>query len=165
MTTPPRRPPTKDEIVAACILDITRDGKPIVSRDEAKHLTAKEVFEVFRDRIAVDHIVPRAIGGEDHHSNYQPLLREAEHKPKTKKDIAAIAKTKRIAKQQQEFRSRLLAKSGLAEDVGIMQTSRSKRPSRALPGTKASGLKKKMNGKVERRQDNGRDLRTRRHFD
>ena len=151
MTTPPRRPPTKDEIVAACILDITRDGKPIVSREEAKHLTAKEVFEVFRDRIHIDHVVPRAIGGEDHHANYQPLLREAEHKPKTKKDISAIAKTKRIEKAQQEFRNKLLAKSGLADDVCVSQTGRSKIPSRPLPGSKASGLKKKMSGKVEKR--------------
>lgn len=151
MTTPPRRPPTKDEIVAACILDITRDGKPIVSREEAKHLTAKEVFEVFRDRIHIDHVVPRAIGGEDHHANYQPLLREAEHKPKTKKDITAIAKTKRIEKQHQEFRTKLLAKTGLADDVCVSQTGRSKIPSRPLPGSKASGMRKRMSGKVEKR--------------
>lgn len=154
MTTPPRRPPTKDEIVAACILDITRDGKPIVSREEAKHLTAKEVYEVFRDRIDVDHIVPRAVGGPDHHANYQPLVRATEHKKKTKRDRKEIAKTDRIVEEQQEFRKRLLAKTGLADDVCVSQTGRSKIPSRPLPGTKASGLKKKMSGKVERRQTN-----------
>lgn len=151
MTTPPRRPPTKDEIVAACILDITRDGKPIVSREEAKHLTAKEVYDVFRDRIDVDHIVPRTVGGADHHANYQPLLRATEHKPKTKKDITAIAKTKRIEKAQKEFRNKLLAKTGLADDVCVSQTGRSKIPSRPLPGSKASGMRKRMSGKVEKR--------------
>lgn len=154
MTTPPRRPPTKDEIVAACILDITRDGKPIVSREEAKHLTAREVYETFKERINIDHIIPRAIGGEDHHANYQPLLREAEHKPKTKKDITAIAKTKRIEKAQKEFRTKLLAKSGLAESVCVSQTNGSRIRSRPLPGTKASGMRKRMSGKVERRETN-----------
>lgn len=152
----PRRKPTKDEIIAACILDITRDGKPIVSREEAKHLTAKEVFEVFKDRIDIDHVVPRAIGGDDHHANYQPLLRATEHKVKTKRDVREIAKTKRIVKAQSAHEAAMEAKISLAPDVAKMETKRSRKwATRPMPGTKKSGLRKKFNGTVERRTDTG----------
>lgn len=156
MTTPPRRPPTKDEIVAACILDIIRDGKPIVSREEAKHLTAKEVYEVFRDRIDVDHIVPREVGGPDHHANYQPLLRATEHKVKTKRDVREIAKTKRIRKAQSAHEAAMAEKISLAPTVAKMETRRSRKwATRPMAGTKKSGLRKRLNGKVERRTDAG----------
>lgn len=156
MTTPPRRPPTKDEIVAACILDIMRDGKPIVSREEAKHLTAKEVFEVFRDRIHIDHVVPRAIGGEDHHANYQPLLRATEHKVKTKRDVREIAKTKRVAKKQAAHETVMAEKISLAPSAAKMATKgKRKWATRPMAGTKKSGLRKRLNGKVERRTDAG----------
>lgn len=156
MTTPPRRPPTKDEIVAACILDITRDGKPIVSREEAKHLTAKEVYEVFRDRIDIDHIIPRAVGGPDHHANYQPLVRATEHKKKTKRDRKEIAKTDRIVEARSAHEAAMEAKISLAPDVAKLETSRSRKwPTRPMPGTKKSGLRKKLNGTVERRTDTG----------
>lgn len=149
----PRRPPTKDEIVAACILDITRDGKPIVSREEAKHLTAKEVFEVFRDRIHIDHVVPRAIGGEDHHANYQPLLRATEHKAKTKRDVREIAKTKRVAKKHAAHESAMAEKISVAQTVSKIHTERNGKKWRSapMPGTKKSGLRKRFSGKVERR--------------
>lgn len=152
MTTP-RRDPNKAERIAACLLEIKRgDGTPIVSREEAKSLTAGEVYDVFMERVQIDHIVPRAVGGADHHANYQPLAPTVDHKPKTKRDVREIAKTKRIKKQQEEFRQRLLAKSGAADDVAISTTTkRRKWRSKPLPGTKASGVKKRLDGKVERR--------------
>lgn len=154
MTTPPRRNPTKAEVVATLIVDERRD--PIVSRSEAAGLTAAEIYDLFKSRVDVDHIVPRGIGGRDHPSNYQILRRKIEHGPKTKKDIREIAKTKRVAKKQAAHEAAMEAKISVAPDVAKMETSRSRKwATRPMPGTKKSGLRKKLNGTVERRTDTG----------
>lgn len=153
MTTP-RRDPNKAERIAACLLEIKRgDGTPIVSREEAKSLTAGEVYDVFMERVQIDHIVPRAIGGADHHSNYQPLAPTVDHKPKTKRDVREIAKTKRIAKSHTAHESAMAEKISVAECVSKIHTERNGRKWRSapMPGTKRSGLKKRFSGKVERR--------------
>lgn len=150
--TKPRPKPTKAERIAACLLEITRNGKPIVTREEAKHLTAGEVYDVFMERVDIDHIVPRGLDGPDHHANYQPLLRATDHKIKTKRDRKMIDKAKRIIRTQQEHGNKILAKISVDDTVAISSTRRrSSLRSRPMPGTKASGLKRKMNGTVERR--------------
>lgn len=64
-----------------------------------------------------DHIVPLALGGEDVPANLQAIHIEC-HREKTTgrpattagSDIHAIAKTRRLARNHEEFRARLLAK-------------------------------------------------------
>lgn len=144
--------PSTTKIASALLAAVHEvDGKlvPIIPREIAANLTAGEIISM----IDWGHIVPHAIGGSDHPANLEPILR-SEHKAQTAKiDIPQIAKTKRIERDQQAFRSRLLAKSGLADTVANPEASRKSKSlrSRPLPGTKASGVKKKFNGTVERR--------------
>jgi len=115
-----RKALTRDERHAAAILMITRgNGTPIVSREEAKGMTAREIIEVFASRTNVEHIVPHALTANNHPSNIQYLTPD-EHAPKTKRDVTEIAKTKRISKKQEAFRQRLLAKSD--PDVEVSAT-------------------------------------------
>ena len=117
-----RKALTRDERHAAAILMITRgDGTPIVTRAEAKAMTAKEIIEVFASRTNVEHIVPHALTANNHPSNIQYLTPD-EHAPKTKRDVTEIAKTKRISKKQAEFRQRLLAKSDSDVEVSTTRT-------------------------------------------
>ena len=117
-----RKPLTRDERHAAAILMITRgNGTPIVSREEAKGMTAREIIDAFHARTNVEHIVPHALTANNHPSNIQYLTPD-EHAPKTKRDVTEIAKTKRVAKKQAEFRRKLLAKSGSDFDVEVSTT-------------------------------------------
>jgi 5-methylcytosine-specific restriction endonuclease McrA len=74
------------------------------------------------------HVVPLIAGGENREANLATLLK-AHHAKQTKADVAAKAKSYAV-------RSRHL---------GV------KRKSRSIPGSKASGWKRKMDGTVERR--------------
>lgn len=150
-----RKKITVTERYAAVILDLRRgDGTPVVDREAAKHLTAGEIVSMFESALNFDHGVYAAFGGSSHPTNITPRT-IADHKAKTSKDITAIAKAKRIAKQHEEFRTRLLAKSGLADDVAKTDTastkSRSKWATRPMAGNRSSAFKKKMDGTVERR--------------
>lgn len=143
--------PSPTKIASALLAAVHEvDGKlvPIIPREIAANLTAGEIISM----VDWNHIVPHAIGGTDHPSNLEPMLR-SEHKERTAKiDIPQIAKTKRIEKKQAEFRSKILAKTSLADDASIIATkSALSQRSRPIPGSKASGIKKKINGKVERR--------------
>lgn len=125
-----RKKLTRDERHAAALLMITRgDGKPVVTREEAKQLTALEIIETFAERTHIEHIVPHALTQNNHPSNIQ-FLAPDEHAPKTKTDVTAIAKTKRVAKKHEEFRRKLLAKSSDEPDVEIVAT----RPKSRLRG-------------------------------
>jgi 5-methylcytosine-specific restriction protein A len=75
-----------------------------------------------------DHIIPLELGGDDMLENLQPLCR-ADHTVKTATDVARIAKAKRVS----------------ARHLGI------KGAKAIIPGSKASGLRKRLNGTVERR--------------
>lgn len=76
-----------------------------------------------------DHIIAQGYGGENETENGQ-LICSVCHKSKTKKDVGLIAKAKRNHAKQNGY---------------------SKPKPRPLPGTKASGIRKKFNGSVERR--------------
>lgn len=76
-----------------------------------------------------DHKVALCNGGENRESNLVPVLR-AKHREKTAEDVAEKAKVDRIRKKH----------------LGIKTKS-----GRPMPGSKASGIRKRMNGKVERR--------------
>ena len=117
-----RKALTRDERHAAAILMITRgNGTPIVSREEAKGMTAREIIEAFHARTHIEHIVPHALTANNHPSNIQYLV-PVEHAPKTKRDVTEIAKSKRISKKQAEFRQRLLAKSDPDVEVSTTRT-------------------------------------------
>ncbi len=134
-----RKKLTKDERHAAALLMITRgDGTPIVTREEAKHLTPLEIIETFAERTHVEHIVPHALTGNNHPSNIQYLAPE-EHAPKTARDVTEIAKTKRIEAKQAEFRRRVLAKSGQASDV-------EEKPPKRKATLKSRGFQKRPEG-------------------
>jgi 5-methylcytosine-specific restriction protein A len=107
--------------------------------------TAKQRAEIFRDndgichlctrKIApgevwhVEHPKARGLGGSDKQKDVKPAHEDC-HKPKTKADRAIMTKADRQAK----------AYHGL----------KAKR-SRPMPGSKASGFRKRMDGTVERR--------------
>lgn len=99
--------------LASALLTIVRPdeaGKmvPVISYEEAQRLTAEQVISRFR----FDHYpIPHAQDGPDHHSNLVPRP-TGEHEERTAKiDIPQIAKTKRLTKEQEAFRARMLAKA------------------------------------------------------
>lgn len=144
-----RKAISRTERYAAVILHMKRgDGRPLIDHEEAKGMTAQEIIARFEAMTHDEHRVPHAIGGTNHPTNLDFLTPE-EHAPKTKIDVTAIAKTKRIAKQQEEFRKRLLAKTE-TETPAEPPKPRRAWSSKPLPGTKASGLRKRMSGKTER---------------
>lgn len=75
-----------------------------------------------------DHIVALANGGLHRESNLAPALK-APHREKTKADVAEKSRVYRVR----------------AKHLGLAPKSR------PMPGSKASGLRKRMNGTVERR--------------
>lgn len=81
------------------------------------------------DKWDLDHVKPLAMGGEHRESNLQPVLKSA-HIEKTKHDVAELAKARRLA----------------AKHAGI-----EKRKGKPMPGSKASGWKRKITGEWVRR--------------
>jgi 5-methylcytosine-specific restriction protein A len=75
-----------------------------------------------------DHITALCNGGSNRESNMQ-LLHVRCHAQKTKADLAQKKKDNRV----------------MSKHVGI------KKPGRPMPGSRASGLRKRMDGTVERR--------------
>ncbi len=78
---------------------------------------------------AYDHIIALINGGENRESNIQLLCVDC-HKPKTRADVAEKS---RVSRKKMKF-------LGIAPKKG-----------RPMPGSKASGLRRKMDGTVERR--------------
>jgi len=110
------------------------DGSFVITREETKNMEPEEIKALFRSRVQVEHMVPHALTQDDHPSNLQ-FLAPADHKPKTARDVKAIAKSKRIAKKEAEFRRRLLAKS--ADDAENTQPIRRKAKIPSRPFAKA----------------------------
>jgi hypothetical protein len=90
-----------------------------------------------------------------HDARYLVWRPKAEHRVKTSgtkattagSDVQVIAKGKRLARDTEEFRRRILAK-----DAGELEKSKSRMRSGPMPGTRASGLKRGFNGRVTRRE-------------
>lgn len=141
-----RKRPTLTERLAATLLEMRyADGSPVIDREAAKTMTAKEICSKFE----FDHAVHVAINGSNHPSNLTARS-IAEHAVKTAKtDIPQIAKTKRITAEQEQFRRRLLSKT--EDHTPAPARKKNKIKSRPMDGTIASGRKKKMNGTVVRR--------------
>lgn len=119
-------------------------------------MTAEQVMSL----VHPDHDpVPHAHGGPDLHFNLtiRPIM---EHRRKTaEKDIPQIAKTRRIQRARAQHAAVMAAKNGdpgqIAAALEPLADPKRARPKaqikgRPLPGTKASGVRKRMNGNVER---------------
>ncbi len=78
----------------------------------------------------VSHDIPLELGGADDDTNAKPAHAKCHRRHTSERDIPAIAKAKRRERKH----------------LGIRP-----RQSRPLPGTKASGLRKRFDGTVERR--------------
>lgn len=76
----------------------------------------------------VEHVIPLAQGGEDGGDNLRPAHVKC-HRSKTSRDAADTARAKRRE----------------AAHLGIKKTSR------PIPGSRASGFRKRLDGTVERR--------------
>lgn len=108
-----RKDPNLTIKLAAALLTMRRCVKTltgerwelIISHEEAKTLTAEQIVARFQ----FDHYpIPHAQGGPAEPWNLTPTL-TPEHREKTAKiDIPQIAKTKRISKDHEAFRARLL---------------------------------------------------------
>ncbi len=97
------------------------DGKPIITRQETEGMAPAEIKALFRSRVHVEHIVPHALTADDHPSNLR-FMTPDDHKPKTVIDVKAIAKTKRLEKDTDAFRRRILAKAGQADESSVEQS-------------------------------------------
>jgi 5-methylcytosine-specific restriction endonuclease McrA len=78
-----------------------------------------------------DHVIPDALGGEPTLENCQVLCKSCHSTKTSKEDVPRIAKAERNFRQN----------SGIKKAKG-----------RPIPGSKASGLRKRFDGTVERRQ-------------
>ena len=83
-----------------------------------------------REAWEAEHVIPYALTRDDSDANLAPA-HVACHARKTKGDVSAIAKAKRVA----------------AKFTGAY------RPRSTLPGSKASGLKRTIDGRILRRDD------------
>ena len=84
-----------------------------------------------RERWEVEHIVPIALGGEDTEANCAPV-RVACHRAKTAQDVATIAKAERVRAKHNGARPQRRA---------------------IIPGSKASGWKRRIDGTSVRRTE------------
>ena len=134
--------------LAAVLLEMKRPDEngnlvPWIDRETAKEMTPEMIIALFH----FDHFpVPKALGGTDHPTNLtpRPIM---EHREKTAKiDVPTIAKTNRISAAHEDFRRNMLRRVGQEE-------SPDEAPKRKalIPGSKGTGFRKKINGRVERR--------------
>lgn len=126
-------------LAAALCSMIKEDGSPLIPQS-----VRDQGVKAILAHIQWDHIVPVAVGGGNHPSNLQPLTKE-DHLVKTKRDVKEIAKGKRIQREQEEFRRRLLAKQTGEE------AEATPRRKALIQGSKGTAFRKKINGRVERR--------------
>lgn len=112
MTEPRAHIKLKTKLCAA-LCELVRqaeDGKgfvKIIPYAEAKTLTEDQILA----RFDWHHFpIAKANGGPDTHWNIQPMVRAAHREETAKVTIPTVAKGKRITKDQEEFRRRLLAK-------------------------------------------------------
>jgi 5-methylcytosine-specific restriction endonuclease McrA len=78
----------------------------------------------------VDHIIPLEMGGDDEGDNLAPAHRACHAQKTATEDVPQIRKAQRMERRKMGIR---------------------KQPTRSLPGSKASGWKKKLSGEWVRR--------------
>jgi hypothetical protein len=144
----PRKKPTISERYAAMILLHRENGEPVIDREWAKSRTTDEIIDEFERVRQWDHNRMLAAGGPHHPANLYPLKTQEEHKPKTKNDVKELARTRSLERKHTAFRAKLAEKAG---DTTQVPVERSKWRSAPMAGTKRSGMKKTMGGKVVRR--------------
>lgn len=117
-----------------------------IPHEHAKLMTAEQV----RSLIHFDHNIHHVIGGPYVHWNVTPRLVKGHREKTAKVDRPQIAKTDRITKATEEFRSRILSKTGnVAQTVAETKTIKRIRSGkmRSLP----DGFKRNWKtGRVER---------------
>jgi hypothetical protein len=130
------------EKLGAVLLEYQRlIGDPL-DREHMKTLSAEQICSLFQ----WDHAVLHTLGGSTHPTNLTPLLISS-HRTKTKKDVAAVAKGKRIRKRLSLYSARM--PDGTLEPVQTYGWNRKiKWPSRPM-GSKTH--KRKLNGRTVRR--------------
>lgn len=136
-------------------------GGLIIARGEAREWTPREIIREFDRRVIWQHAAARALGGTMHPTNLWPTLRAID-RIETPRDISAIAKSKRLAREQRAFVARLLSKHGQARQIPVDVRGHladtpapAKRPwgSRPFPKRKAAWPKRsfpKRKGRPER---------------
>jgi hypothetical protein len=146
MTEPLKRPSmTKKELterLAAALGQLFE-----IPYDHRKGMTAEQVISLCQ----CDHGIHHAIGGPHTHWNYtwRQIL---EHREKTHKiDRPQIRKTQRLTEAHLEFQRRLGRKTDPADAAEKNATPPSRFGGRAMPGSKKSGLKRTMGGRVVKR--------------
>lgn len=126
---PPRRAPNLSEKLAALIV-----AHFAIPREIAKTMSPQKILALVEwDHMPVPYNTARDLGWTDdeinHPSNLQPLMPE-DHLEKTRKiDTPQAAKGKRLTKEQEAFRARMLAKVGGAvagEDTAPRKPSKIK---------------------------------------
>ena len=138
--------PLKTRLAAALCQMLRPDQEgnlvPVIDHASAKAMTEDQVLSIFH----FDHWpVPKHRDGPDAHWNLTPRpILEHRHKTATV-DTPGAAKDGRIEARQAEFRRRMLAKTGRADEPKQEKTGR------PIDGSKRSPWKKKINGTVERR--------------
>lgn len=136
-----KAPNLKEKLASALLMLTNGHGEPLIDREEAKGMSAEQIVGLFE----FDHGIHRAIKGTNHPTNLTPRI-YAEHRKKTaKQDVPQIAKTKRLARANDEHVNAMLRKTG--SDA----PRRERKRKASIPGSRNTPWKKKVNGKAERR--------------
>lgn len=146
-----KRRPNASERIAASLLAIKQGDVWLIPEPLRSNGTAKEICAY----VQFHHdVTPQALGGTSAPQNLTPLsIADHAHETATK-TIPMIAKVRRVSAKQEEFRRRMLAKVGITDHQDERQPRKHKHawPSRPIDGSKDSPWKKRMDGRVERRQ-------------
>ncbi len=130
--------------LAAALLRIKNDdGGYLIPEPHRSSGTAESILGC----VQWDHGVLHALGGPDSPQNLWPML-TADHREKSRSDTTKAAKSKRISREHEAFRSRLLSKhNGYGEEIIKERGKKGGIKSRGFDKT----LTKKFNGEVVRR--------------
>lgn len=126
-----RRCFNKSERLAAAYLAPGLVPEPLASTGDAAAICR---------HVEADHNLQHALGGDTRPQNCNLLPRPV-HAEKTRRDIAIVAKVKRIADQFAEHRRKLLAKTDGLQSFTPPKTRKGNRP---LPCGRNSGWKKQI---------------------
>lgn len=133
--------PLKVQLAAALseLMHLRGQGIPF---DVLKSMSAAQYLSLFH----LDHTTPHVWTKNDHFSNLS-FLYIREHREKTKSDVKAIAKVRRGAKKQEEFRAMCLRKAGQVDSAPLPERKpfRKRWPSRPFPGAKSAKARRGAN--------------------